>query len=116
MSKFQNVHFRTVGEFLDYLPEHELAIVEPLRELILSTIPDVREKLAYNVPFYYRHKRLCYLWPSSVPWGKTRPETVQLGFCYGHLLQDDLNYLKRETVSRCTSRRSPGCRTSISIW
>ena len=88
MNRFQDVDFRTVGEFLDYLPPGELRIVERLRELVFECIPDAKEKLAYNVPFYYRHARIVFIWPGSVPWGKTQKEGVELGFCRGHLLSD----------------------------
>jgi hypothetical protein len=51
-----NVYFRNVTGFLDYLPADELKIVERLRELIFYCIPDAKEKLAYNIPFYYRQR------------------------------------------------------------
>ena len=93
MNKIQKLAFRNVGDFLDYLPEDELAVVECLRELVLEALPEVKEKLSYNVPFYYRHRRICYIWPASVPWGKVSAG-VTLGFCQGHLLVDD-DYLCR---------------------
>jgi hypothetical protein len=84
---FQNINFRKVTDFLDYLPQQELAIVERLRDLVLECIPDCTEKLAYNVPFYYRHSRICFIWPGSVPWGNIK-SGVEIGFCKGHLLTD----------------------------
>ncbi|MCB9082292.1 MAG: DUF1801 domain-containing protein [Lewinellaceae bacterium] len=97
MGNPQNVHFRTVDDLLDYLPDEERAMVDILRELLLESIPDVVEKLAYNVPFYYRHSRVCYLWPASVPWGNVKLQGVQLGFCQGYLLADELDYLEKGT-------------------
>jgi hypothetical protein len=94
VSKFQDVDFRTVGEFLDYLPPHELKIVERLRELVFECIPDVKEKLTYNVPFYYRHSRILFIWPGSVQWGNSKRDDVHLGFCKGHLLADP-SYLEK---------------------
>lgn len=94
MSKFQDVDFRTMGEFLDYLPPHELKIVERLRDLVFECIPDVKEKLTYNVPFYYRHSRILFIWPGSVQWGSTKRDSVKLGFCKGHLLADP-SYLEK---------------------
>ena len=64
--KMQSVKFQHVNEFLDYLPEEELRVTEALRELILETIPNCREKLSYNVPCYHRHKSIGFLWPGSV--------------------------------------------------
>lgn len=92
----QNVNFKSLGEFFDYLPQHELEILEALRDLIFSCIPDATEKLSYNVPFYYRHSRICFLWPSSVSWGNVTQEgTVRLGFSKGYLMRDEINYLDK---------------------
>ncbi len=88
MNKFQNVSFKNIHELLSYLPDEELRIVEPLRELALECIPGVKEKLAYNVPFYYRYSRICYIWPACVPWGGGDKKGVQFGFCKGNLLSD----------------------------
>ena len=95
MNQFQPFSFSSVNEFLDYLPPGELKIVECLREIIFQCLPDAKEKLVYNVPFYYRHSRICYIWPGAVPWGGTR-EGVVLGFCKGNLLSDS-RYLERGT-------------------
>jgi len=95
MNMFQPMKFRSVEEFLDFLPEHELQVVEYLRQLVFDCIPGVREKLAYNVPFYYLNSRICFIWPAAVPWGKVEKSGVMLGFNKGYLLQDELNYLDR---------------------
>lgn len=95
MDKMQNVNFNSVEEFLDYLPDKEREIVDYLREIILECIPDCQEKLSYNVPYYYKHSRICFIWPASVPWGNVKLKGVQLGFCMGNLLQDDINYLEK---------------------
>lgn len=95
MNQFQPIKFRDIGEFLDYLPPDQLVITERLRELASECIPDVKEKLAYNVPFFYRHRRICFIWPAAVPWGKVEKDGVQLGFCEGHLLKDDSDYLDK---------------------
>ena len=84
---FQPVAFTSVRDFFAYLPPEELEMVECLRTIVLESIPDCKEKLAYNVPFYYRHSRICFIWPGSVPWGKPKPG-VEVGFCKGHLLSD----------------------------
>jgi hypothetical protein len=95
-TKMQNVSFKSVEEFLDFLPEDELKITEVLRELITNCIPDVTEKLSYNVPYYKRKKNICFLWPASILWGKKKTyEGVRFGFVNGHLLNDDINYLNK---------------------
>jgi len=91
----QNVKFDSVEEFFNYLPDNERKIVDLLRQVILDCIPDCTEKLSYNVPYYYRHYRICFIWPSSVPWGNVKVDDVQLGFCNGNLLNDNINFLER---------------------
>ena len=91
----QNLHFRGIDDFLDYLPPHERPIVDRLRAIILDCIPNAREQLAYNVPYYYRNARICFIWPASVPWGNVSLNGVQLGFCKGFLLSDELNFLEK---------------------
>lgn len=105
-NKFQNVSFRNVEEFLEYLPDDERRIVNALRKIILDCMPNGKEKLAYNTPFYYQHKRVCYLWPSSVPWGGIKERgIVVLGFCKGQILSDDIGYLNKDGRKEIATRR-----------
>ncbi len=94
--KMQNVKFKTVDEFLDFLPPDELRIVEILRQLVLECMPEAEEKLAYNVPYYKMCRNICFIWPASVLWGKQKTYTgVRLGFTNGYLLQDEIDYLDK---------------------
>lgn len=95
MNKYQPLNFSTVEEFLDFLPDGERKVIHFLRQLILDNIPMVRERLAYNVPFYYQYSRICFLWPAAIPWGRVKASGVKLGFVNGHLIRDDLNYLEK---------------------
>ena len=96
--KMQNVKFGSVAEFLDYLPEEELVVVEALRELWLETIPHVKEKLSYNVPFYRGKLTLGFIWPASVLWGSKASYTgVRLGFSKGYLMDDPEGFLAKGT-------------------
>ena len=86
-NKFQpGIKFRSIQDFLNHISEDELLIVDTLRNLILEEIPDVKEKLSYNVPFYSRKQRICHIWPASIPWGNTPMDGVQLGFSKGYLI------------------------------
>ena len=95
MSKMQSTNFRSVEDMLDYLPKEELEMVTVIRRLILSTIPDCEERLAYQVPYYYRASRICFIWPGSVPWGNVTFQGVIMGFCRGYLLNDQAGYLDK---------------------
>jgi len=88
MENGQEIHFKTVDEFLGYLPQSELEIVLFLRKIIFECMPDCKEKLTYNVPFYYRHSRICYIWPATIPWEKMS-KSVAIGFCKGDSFLDE---------------------------
>lgn len=91
----QDVDFSSIEEFLAFLPEEELKIVELLRKIIFHCIPDIEEKISYNVPFYKRHSNICYIWPGSVQWGNVKHSGVQFGFNKGYLMQDEINFLEK---------------------
>lgn len=91
----QKVSFKSIEDLLAFLPKNELKVVEFLRELVHNCIPNCTEKLSYNVPYFSLHKRICFIWPSAVPWGKVKKDGVLFGFCQGHLLNDDINYLDK---------------------
>jgi hypothetical protein len=95
-SKMQNISFDTVEDFLEFLPVDELRIVNVLRMLVLECMPDAIEKLSFNVPFYKRHKTVCFIWPASVFWGSKKTyEGVRFGFANGYLMQDEIGYLNK---------------------
>jgi uncharacterized protein YdhG (YjbR/CyaY superfamily) len=88
MGDTQDIQFKKVEELLDYLPENELEIVLFLRKIILECMPDCKERLAYNIPFYYRHSRICYLSPATIAFGKIS-KAVTIGFCKGDSFLDE---------------------------
>ncbi|MCK5103307.1 MAG: hypothetical protein KAR17_10850, partial [Cyclobacteriaceae bacterium] len=79
MAKVQRVKFDSIQDLLNFLPKHELDIVQHLRSIVLACFPNPIEKLSYNVLYYYQHSRVCFIWPSSVPWGKVQKNGVLLG-------------------------------------
>jgi len=103
--KMQSVNFRNLDEFLGYLPENQLAIVEKLREIVIECIPDAEEYLSFNVPYYRRHKSICFIWPGAVAWGNKTWDGVEFGFTYGNLLSDTAGYLDRGTRKQVYTRR-----------
>ena len=75
------------------LPEEEKIIVDVLRQIIIETLPEYcKEKISYNVPFFYATKGIAIIWPSSVPRGGIK-SGVLLGFWYGNKIKDVDNYL-----------------------
>ncbi len=85
---------KTYEDFFYPLSEEEKTIVTRLRQLVQSTAPEMTEKISYNVPYYFRHTRVCFIWPSSV---KPGPKSgVVLGFCKGYLLSNEQGLLEKE--------------------
>ncbi|MCF8243979.1 MAG: DUF1801 domain-containing protein [Saprospiraceae bacterium] len=103
--QIQNVSFKSIRDLLIFLPEDQLLLVAQLRELIVGTIPNIQEKLSFNVPFYRLHKGICYIWPGAVSWGSKTWEGVEFGFNYGNLLADEANYLERGTRKQVFNKR-----------
>lgn len=92
MNKFQPVDFQDLDDLYAFLPDDELKMVKALRDLVYECIPEIKEKLSYNVPFFRLHRNICFIWPGSVPWGGTF-EGVQLGFTKGYLLENEDGFL-----------------------
>src|SRR5687768_345026 len=88
---------RSILQLYDLLPEKEKLITDILRQIVSAHLPDYcKEKISYNVPFFYGNKGICIIWPATVPRGGIK-EGVLLGFWYGHKLADADHYLNHGT-------------------
>lgn len=86
---------KRVEELLERITEEEWLILDVLRGIIKSKLPDYcREKISYNVPYFYGNKGICIIWPASIPRGGIK-EGVLLGFWQGNRLKDIDGYLER---------------------
>ena len=84
---------RSLLHLFEMLPEEEKIIVDVLRQIIIENLPGYcKEKISYNVPFFYGNKSICLVWPATIPRGGIK-EGVLLGFWYGNRLKDSDNYL-----------------------
>lgn len=101
--KFQPVQFRDIEELFAWLPDKEKDITLAIRDIILNVIPHAKEKLAYNVPFYYGKSRICFIWPGSVPWGTTK-EGVAIGLCKGYLIEDPFELMEKGNRKEVTMK------------
>ncbi len=87
----------TLVQLYELLPGNERIIVDVLRQIIIETLPpECKEKISYGVPFFYRNRGLCIVWPATVPRGGIK-EGVLLGFWYGNQLNDYDHYLTHGT-------------------
>jgi hypothetical protein len=100
MSYQRGLKFQSLVQLWDYIPADERIIVDVLRQIVLENLPKTCiEKLAYNVPCYYGKRRICIIWPASVPGGGFK-KGVLLGFSQGYKMQDPRNYLSHGTNKR----------------
>lgn len=94
--KMQEVSFKNIHEFLEFLPGDERMMVDKLRKLIFDCAPEATEKLSFNVPFYKQRRNFCFIWPASVLWGKQKTyHGVRLGFTNGYLMTDENDFLEK---------------------
>jgi len=91
------MQIKNLVDLFSILPEDERIIVDVLRQIILEVIPSYcKEKISYNVPFFYGNKGICIIWPSTVPRGGIK-RGVLLGFWYGNKLRDPDHFLTHGT-------------------
>lgn len=77
----------------DMLTPQEVVILDVLRGIIKDRLPPYcKEKLSFNVPFFYGHRGICILWPASIPGGGVN-EGVLMGFWQANKLDDIHHYL-----------------------
>ena len=87
----------SLADLFALLPEEERITVDVLRQVILEELPAYcREKISYNVPFFYGNKGICIVWPATIPRGGIK-KGVLLGFWWGCKLKDEDNYLTHGT-------------------
>jgi len=91
------VKIKSMLNLYEILPENERIITDVLRQIITENSPvTCREKISFNVPFFYGKKGICIIWPATIPRGGIK-KGVLLGFWYGNKLKDTDDYLTHGT-------------------
>lgn len=97
MKSRPSIRIRSLIQLFEVIPEEERILVDILRQIVLEKLPSYcREKISYNVPYFYGKKGICIIWPAGIPRGGIK-EGVLLGFWQGYRLQDEDQYLDRGT-------------------
>jgi hypothetical protein len=97
MKLYSSIKIKSLYQLYEILPEDERIIVDVLRQIVKENLPsNCKEKISYNVPFFYGRRGICIIWPSTIPRGGVK-NGVLLGFWYGNRLQDIDNYLTHGT-------------------
>ena len=97
MKTSHNNKITSLVQLFDRLPENERIMVDVLRQIVTENLPAYcKEKLAFNVPYFYGNKGICIIWPAAIPRGGIK-EGVLLGFWQGNKLSDEDGYLTHGT-------------------
>ncbi len=93
----EKIKFRSLVELFEFLPKEEALLTDILRQITIETLNGYgKEKLSYNVPFFYGNKSICLIFPASIPRSGIK-SGVLFGFWYGNRLKDKSNYLEHRT-------------------
>ncbi|NOU46986.1 MAG: hypothetical protein HOO86_07995 [Bacteroidales bacterium] len=91
------IKIQSLSQLYEMLPEDERIIVDVLRQLVSVNLPKhCKEKISFNVPYFYGNKGICIIWPATIP-GSGIKSGVFFGFWYGNKLIDEDNYLNHGT-------------------
>jgi hypothetical protein len=94
------IKINSVLNLYEAISENERIITDVLRQIITENLPATcKEKISFNVPFFYGKKGICIIWPASIPRGGIK-KGVLLGFWYGNKLKDVDNYLTHGSNKR----------------
>src|SRR4030095_4418496 len=97
MNRESPAKIKSLLQLFEILSPEERIIVDVLRQIILENLPVAcKEKISYNVPFFYGKRGICIIWPATIPRGGIK-KGVLLGFWYGNKLNDIDNYLTHGT-------------------
>ena len=72
---------------LEAITPEERVICLRLRDLVLEHFPKLRETWAYGAPYYKGKSRICFFYPSSLPYSGIS-SGVNLGFAKGYRLSN----------------------------
>jgi len=97
MKRYTRGKISSLLQLFDVLPENERLIVDVLRQIVIENLPaNCKEKLAFNVPYFYGNRGLCIIWPATIPGGGIK-QGVLFGFWQGNRLNDEDSYLTHGT-------------------
>ena len=87
------VKIRSLLQLYEAITEEERLITDVLRNIIIDNLPaNCKEKISFNVPFFYGNRGICIVWPASIPRGGIT-KGVLLGFWHGNKIKDVDHYL-----------------------
>lgn len=93
----RKITFRSLVELFEFLPADQALLLDILRQIAIETLGGYgKEKISYNVPFFYGNRSLFLIYPAAVPRGGFK-SGVMFAFWYGSRLKDNDHYLEHGT-------------------
>ncbi|MCF3108016.1 DUF1801 domain-containing protein [Niabella sp. CC-SYL272] len=93
----RKIKFRSLLELFEFLPADQALLLDVLRQIAIDTLNGYgKEKMSYNVPFFYGNRSLLLIYPAAVPRGGFK-SGVMFAFWYGNRLKDEAHYLEHGT-------------------
>lgn len=75
-----------VDQYIFNLSADQQGIAGKVRQLLLTLVPGIQEKLSFKIPFYHYYGMFCYI--NAIPNG------IDVGFCRGKDLADAFEHLE----------------------
>jgi len=67
MKAVTSLKIRSALQLYEMLPDEERIITDVLRQIIREHLPAYcKEKISFNVPYFYGNKGICIIWPSTI--------------------------------------------------
>jgi len=89
--------FRSLIELFAFLPADQALLLDVLRQIAIETLNGYgKEKISYNVPFFYGNRSILLIYPAAVPRGGFK-RGVMFAFWFGNRLKDEDHYLEHGT-------------------
>lgn len=77
-----------VDDYIFNLSAEQQAIANKVRQLLLTLVPGIQEKLSFKIPFYHYYGMFCYI--NAIPNG------IDVGFCRGKDLAGEFEHLEEK--------------------
>lgn len=75
-----------VDDYIYNLSPVQQHIAYNVRNMLLTLVPGIQEKLSFKIPFYHYHGMFCYI--NAIPNG------IDVGFCRGKDFAAEFEYLE----------------------
>ncbi len=88
---------KTVDKYIDQINPDFIPVFFKIRSILINTLPGIKEKISYGIPFYYYCGPLCYI--------NVRKNFIDLGFTKGYALIKRLNTLDMKNRKQVASMK-----------